>query len=180
MTDDVVGKPHYEEYICKHCGRIVSVYEQINLGNTHAEMRPDACYDCSFWLNMVENPMDDMQVINGQLFSFPPMVEKEHERRRIITTDGRIICSDQFYNYGRVPAHFRHLFPDTAHFINLALSQKLKLFGQYRCKRIGCWDRMHCIWFTEENKTWNKIPANHKIGDEGCPLFVNKLNPYDK
>lgn len=179
MSNDVVGRNRLEDYICTSCGRIVSAYEQRMTASMRDEIHTDTCWECTFWLYTAANPKPNFQVINYQYFSFPPEIKDGGRVRHILTTTGEIINSTEYFNYGTIPERFRHLFPNTAHFINGTFLRKLRTNQNFRCKRLGCWDRLQCLWFKEEQKDWNVIPANHIIGDEQCPMFINKLNPND-
>lgn len=176
MSYDVNGRD-YRVYMCTECGRLVSRYEQ----NMTAHMRDgkDICFDCSFWLNLAAHPKEYAQVINGQYFTFPPVIKGSAKVRHILTHEGEIVSSTELYNYGHIPLRFIHLFPNTADFIGGSLLRKLRNNGCFSCKRLGCWDRLHCIWFREEQTDWNPIPKDHVVGEEMCPMFVNKFNPHN-
>ena len=146
------GQDCISDYICYECGRIVSVYEQRTTANIHDHSQ-HVCYECAFWLSKAGNLKPFEQVINNQLFSSPPEIREGSKPRHILTVGGEIISSTELFNQGRIPDRFLHLFPTTAHFIN-------------------------GLWFQEANKDWNKIPDNHVIGAEECPMFINTTNPY--
>ena len=147
--------------------------------NLREEIGNDTCFECSFWLNVARNPKPHFQVINGQYFSFPPIVKKGCKVRHILTTEGDVIDSTELFNYGLIPERFKHLFRTTAHFLPYQVWRRIKANQGFQCKRLGCWDRLQCMWFNEEKKDWNEIPKDYQIGGEECPLFVNKLNPND-
>lgn len=177
MSQDVNGRDYVSDYICNECGRIVSVYEQrmtVHMRN-HSQ---HICFECAFWLSKAGNLKPFEQIINNQLFSFPPEIKEGGKVRHILTVDGEVIGSTELFNQGKIPDRFLNLFPTTAHFINGHFLRKLKTNRNFHCRRLGCWDRLHCLWFQEENKDWNKIPENHVVGTEECPMFINKLNPH--
>lgn len=179
MSKDVVGRNRLKDYICTSCGQIVSEYVQRMTAHMRGEISSQTCWECSFWLYTARFPKEHFQVINNQYFSFPPEIKIGGRVRHILTTEGLIISSTEYFNYGFIPERFAHLFPTTANFINGTFLRKLKANHGFNCKRLGCWDRLHCLWFNEANKNWNVIPKDHVIGNEECPMFINKLNPND-
>lgn len=172
----MVGNTYLQEYTCIHCGRIVRDYEQRMTFDSRIQLEDSkVCFNCSFWLNAAQNPILHAQVIDDQLFSFPPVVKKGGKVRHILTIKGEMIDSTELFNYGKIPEQFKHLFPTTAHFVKCHVYRKLKT--NYTCRRLGCWDRINCFWFREKNRNWNKIPKDYVPGGEHCPMYINILNP---
>lgn len=172
------GRNHLDDYTCCLCGQIVSAYTAYD-SKLRQKKHINTCFECSYWLYTADHPKDNFQVINNQYFTFPPTIKKGGRIRHILTIQGEIISSTEYYNYGTIPERFRNRFPSTANFINGALLRHLKANAGFKCRRLGCWDRQYCLWFNEEQKNWNRIPDNHIIGDENCPMFINKFNPND-
>lgn len=166
------------DFHCKFCGHIVSVYEQ-RLIKPFAN-KDQLCYDCVLWLKLAEDPGDDFYVIDNCGYRIEPIVKKNKRVKHILTKEGKFMRTTELICYGAIPERFHHLFSNTAHFISHFTYRKLKSKDGYRCRKLGCWDRLHCVWFNEENKNWNKIPKNHIIGTEECPIFINKKNPHGK
>lgn len=174
MSKDVSKTHRPREHVCSICGKIVEYPEITGIVNNEP-----ACWECSTWANLASHPKKHFQVINGQYFIFPPVINSSERVRHILTVQGELVSSTELFNYGTIPGHLKSLFPTTAHFVNYHLYRKIKANERYRCRRLGCWDRMQCFWFKEEKKDWNVIPADHKIGAEECPMFINILNPND-
>ena len=173
----MVGNSPPQHFACRHCGRIVRRYEQNMTADTQLRLEyPDSCFECAFWLNAHAHPIPNSQIINGQLFSFPPVVRERGRVRHILTVKGEMIDSTELFNYGPVPDRFRELFPDTANFVKCSVYRKLK--SNFTCRKLGCWDRTYCYWYHGKEQSWNQIPKNHKPGDEHCPMYINILNPH--
>lgn len=180
MSNDAVGRTPFEEYICPYCGRIVREYEYNMTAALRSKLNETACFQCLSWLNFHRNPQPHQQVINNQLFNFPPIVKEGGRKRRILTTSGEVIASTEYFNYGQVPERFRHLFPATAHFVNGILAIRLGAYKYYECFKKGCWDRRHCLFYKCPEMDWNEIPADYKEGGEHCPIYINYKKPYGK
>lgn len=180
MPNDAVGRIPIREYTCPYCGRIYHQYERNVCASVRNQLKEEGCFTCLTWLNFAKNPQPHFQVINNQLFRFPPEVKEGRRQRSILTTSGEIIKSTELFNYGQIPERFRHLFPTTAHFIKNILCLKLGMNKNFECFKKGCWDRKKCYWYKDPEMDWNEIPTSHKDGDECCPLFINVQNPYGK
>ena len=86
-----------------------------------------------------------------------------------------LIKSNNIWHQGEIPEHFRKQLPDTANFLSLITYTKLSN-DPHKCHAKGCWDRYNCLRYNlscERDGPFNKIPANHTIGDENCPSFIN-------
>lgn len=171
-----MSNTHIKDYVCTTCGRIVREYEQRSFVNFYPVLQ-DKCYECDYWLGVIQCSAPDFYVINNQYFYFPPIIKEDGRVRHILTTEGQLISSTELFNYGYIPERFREYLPNTANFISYGTYRRIQANSGFKCRKFGCWDRMSCLWFNEKVKDWNKIPNTHVVGDEGCPLFINKLNP---
>lgn len=167
-------------YPCNICGKIVSLSQYWRDQIWVKKMNADSvCFECAYWLDLLAHPKDSVQIINGQYFSFPPVIKSDGRIRHILTHGGEIITSTEYFNYGHIPERFRDKFPNTANFIPLLTYRMLLKNQGFVCDRKGCWDRKHCYWYIGE-MDWNVIPPSHKPGEEKCPIFINTYNPQTK
>lgn len=165
------GKRYALEFVCSCCGRLVTDMEA---RDTEKWCDGGMCMECTYWTDLCHNPPSKYcVVIDGRLYHFPPARKTTKETLVAFTTNRKIISSNTAWNYGVVPKRFQPFFPTSAHMISQKEAEIMKRCPDYRCKKLGCWDRMQCFWFGEDEKNWNKIPKDHKIGDECCPLFIN-------
>jgi len=147
------------------------------------------CFACAFWKHLIDNPVPYRQIINGTHWTFNPWSDKPmmfagHGGRAfyIMLNDGNVLRSNNAWFQGEIPEHFRSQLPDTAKFISRTAYYKIKDQPMFQCQSKGCWDRYHCYWYdktVEVDGAWNKIPSNHKIGDECCELFLDKNVVYE-
>ena len=171
---------------CSLCGKKILDYGYRN-GETYNSMsKSELCYECAFWLNLIDNPVDGQEVILGKCY-------RVHEggRKRFFKTygskrvlyilkkDGTAMKTNDVWPLGDVPERFKDKLPDTAYWIGKKEFNRLKN-GVRRCKAKGCMDRYHCLLFdyrTEfDRRPFNFVPNTWKVGDECCRDFVNILN----
>lgn len=112
---------------CKYCGREDSPKEYINCAITQVMKNEKCCFNCAFWINLLERKSNDPNwvIINGSSYTFNPSVKgnsfakgsagKKFYCRKLET--GEVLVSDNVYHQGSVPEHFKSMFPDTAEFI---------------------------------------------------------------
>ena len=154
------------KYICKKCGNIVhpeDYKDGTDWKNRMLEL--SVCFECAYWINLIENPVPESHVINHQYFSLPPIVVEGEQIHHILTVDGHLFDSSKLFNYGRVPERFWAELPNTANFLTHARYRTIKANEHFDCDRKGCWDRKHCLWF-KGPLDWNEIHSTHKIGSE--------------
>ena len=167
-------------FICHKCGNVVHPDEYKFDSKLAAFMcERSVCFECGYWMEKLISPIPYAQIINHQLFSFPPDVNSGTPVRHILTIEGEILSSSRLYNYGLIPMRFWADFPNTANFISHAKYCTIKSNSNFECNRKGCWDRKNCLWY-HGVMDWNVIPASHKLGAEKCPMFINVLNPMKK
>lgn len=169
------GLPH--RYVCEKCGKIVypEDYKHYTDWKDLILNRP-LCFECGYWINLIEFPVKHRQIINHQYFSLPPEVEKGEDIHYVLTLEGDLLESSKLFNYGSIPERFWSELPDTASFVSYARARTIKARQGYECDRMGCWDRTHCLWY-QGQMDWNEIPPKHKPGAENCPMFIDKFNP---
>jgi hypothetical protein len=175
---------------CRYCGSPVDLenYNQ-KLPLPQVMKKEQLCFACAFWKNLIDNPVPYRQIINGTHWTFNPWSDKPmmfagHGGRAfyIMLNDGNVLRSNNAWFQGEIPEHFRSQLPDTAKFISRTAYYKIKDQPMFQCQSKGCWDRYHCYWYdktVEVDGAWNKIPSNHKIGDECCELFLDKNIVYE-
>lgn len=141
------------------------------------------CFSCAFWLDKIQNPPADREIIKGHHYTIHPTAKRPDNILRgfngkeffIRRFDGTLIKSNNVWHQGEIPERFRKDLLDTATFISLMTFQRLQN-DSHRCLAKGCWDRYHCFRYDlscEKDGAFNKIPTNHHIGDEHCPSFIN-------
>lgn len=166
-----------EDYVCVCCGRIVSIHEQ-EISNWTDELGRSLCYDCAMWDDAVRKMPAHHHIVDRQLIYFPPTREENSKTQYLLTMQGEVHASNDFFIMGNVPALYRDRLPDTANFINWRLKRKIRGNRGFVCYKLGCWDRMNCMWFASDaQKDWNVIPKGHKEGAEKCPIYINLINP---
>lgn len=164
-------------YICNKCGTPIDLHNYaFDLAFARQIKEKSLCYQCSYWLELLENPLPHHQVINRQYFVFPPEDNPEEKKHYILTFDGNVIVTTGLYNYGPIPERFWDDFPNTATFITYRRYKMLMQNQEFVCDRKGCWDRSRCYWYVGV-MDWNEIPDYHITGTENCPMFIDTYNP---
>lgn len=140
------------------------------------------CYECAYWQTL-QVPEDHLVINNTVLTATftleDPFAAIIKRRKYILSNTGKTILANSVMVYGEVPEQLRHLYPNNATYISRKLFYIAKNNEGFQCRKYGCLDRYHCLYFNPdiENKNggpWNKIPANYKPGWENCPSFINK------
>lgn len=169
------GSP--ERIICKVCGKIIELPYYREDPEWLGEMAERSlCYECLYWTDIIEHPDPHGYVINHQYFTFPPAKAGDDDIRHILAFDGHQFNSSRIYNHGIIPERFWPELPNNAHFISKKLARVINENIGHNCQKKGCWDRTHCLWY-HGPMDWNEIPKKHKEGGEGCPIYINRINP---
>lgn len=168
--------------ICEATYEIESFNPNAPLVKTMVEKH--ICFQCAFWLDKIENPAPNREVIKGEHYTFNPYQDHQaifqgHGGRVFygVRNDGTLIISNNVWFQGEIPKRFREQLPDTAQLISKKTYTKLKN-NNFQCKAKGCWDRYHCLRYDisieEDTGPWNTISKTHKPGEENCESFINK------
>ena len=182
----LAGEITFPRLKCTYCGSPVDLrdYKLSSLQSLMIERK--LCFTCAYWMSKADDMPEHCHVIDGQLIAFNPwksLGEREILPARgykpfyIMLNDGDVKRSNNISVQGAVPQYLRHLFPDTARYINKDIYYKVKRHPFFKCQSKGCWDRYHCYWYDmelEKNGPWNEIPKSHKMGDECCESFLDK------
>ncbi|MDU1634435.1 MAG: hypothetical protein E6834_17900, partial [Bacteroides ovatus] len=140
--------------------------------------------NCAFWMDKIAHPDIGNEVIGSHYYIVYPFVKRpnnvikgsEGKEFYIRRFDGTLIKSNNIWHQGEIPEYFRKQLPNTANFLSLITYTKLSN-DSHKCHAKGCWDRYNCLRYNlsccERDGPFNKIPANHTIGDENCPSFIN-------
>lgn len=163
-------------FSCKACGAWVSLLPDDEIAEEMVSEK--FCMTCAMWHRLSRRPKSSYVIVVGKYYAFRD-VKTGRRLRTAVRFDGRTFTSALFVNYGKVPDYFRPMLPDNAVFAPRSQRRLAQANDGYSCHRKGCWDRMQCVWFRMDETDWNKIPKNHKTGDENCPLFINKNIPND-
>ncbi|NDV63966.1 hypothetical protein [Bacteroides sp. 224] len=170
---------------CSICGDSYDLEEfQKQLPLTQLMKQRNICFKCAFWLDKIENPNPNREIIDGQHCTFHP---SQNERSYfqgcggrefyILRNDKSLAMSNNVWFQGKIPDRFRESLPNTAQFISKRTYTKLKN-NSFQCKAKGCWDRYHCLRYDisieEGAGPWNIIPKTHNPGEENCESFINK------
>lgn len=173
-------------YNCSECGKEIFINDfDINKSITKFMEANKLCHECAFWEQLIQNPNERAEIINGHYFIF---LESVHFPDNLIATrtnngkeiyarkfDGTLLRSNNVCYYGKIPERFRNILKDTSDRISLITYTKLKSVG--KCNSIGCFDRYNCLCYqNNERIPFNKIPKNYKENFEECPSFVSKNN----
>ena len=173
-------------YVCNQCGQIVNLRDYSQSDTVASMYDQSLCFGCHYWRDLILRPLPDFQIINNQYFSFRPLSDNYPKEnldksriRHIITTDGQILSSIDYYNYGSIPEAFRDALPNTAVFITNRQYNFFQHNKYFECRHHGCWDRRTCLWF-KGISSWNQIPITHKEGAEKCPMYFYKPKALPK
>lgn len=141
------------------------------------------CFNCAFWIDKIESPNPDREIINGEHYMFPPSCPNQDFKRTggrrvyVMRNDGSLISSNNMWFQGVIPERFREKLTDTAKFISKQTFLKIQS-NPFKCISKGCWDRYHCLRYEisieEKSGPWNVIPQKHIVGQEECESFINK------
>lgn len=167
---------------CLCCGKPYNIKDYVKTCELLPLMQKNQlCFSCAFWTNLAENPKDNQQIIDGKCYQF-----EEWDRfnstyveptRYVLIVSKRIAIKSNHMKYvGKVPDFFEKKLPNTAKLIDKSTYHAIQKNQGYNCQAKGCWDRYHCLWYNmpEPDGPWNKVPARHRIGDEFCPIFIQK------
>lgn len=187
--DEGLYNVHPAPFTCSLCGKTddLSNYdpsEYLLLMHKH-----HVCFHCAFWMDKIQNPPVNREIINGHHYIIHPFAKRPHNvilgfgghEFYIRRFDGTLIKSNNVWHQGKIPEHFRKDLPDTADFLTLMDFQKLKN-DPYKCMAKGCWDRYHCLRYDqscEKDGLFNIIPDSHIPGNEHCPSFVKPYNAIE-
>lgn len=169
---------------CKFCHAEENIIEYDPPGETLLFMsRDNVCAKCAYWMDKIKHPDVGREIIGGHYFIVHPFVKRpnnvikgtEGKEFYIRENDGTLIKSNNVWCQGEIPVYFRNELLDTANFLSLITYTKLHN-DPHTCYAKGCWDRYHCLRYNlecERDGPFNKVPANHIIGSEKCPSFIN-------
>jgi len=183
-TEDVLFHKQPILFSCSICGTTDDMNgydEQCTLLKDMREHR--VCHQCAYWLDIINNPPINMEVIGGYVYIANPFVHRPFQTIKgcfgkefyIRKLDKIILRVNNLWNLGKIPERFRERLPDTANFLSLMTYQKLSK-DPHECHAKGCWDRYHCLRYNlqiEKDGAFNTVPTSHHIGDEQCPSFIN-------
>lgn len=177
---------------CKKCGKAIDAYYFSDKPQVLSKIREsELCFDCLFWQDFINNRPENIKIIDGCAWQFIPLKTpffKYHCNRPEIKcifspTTKKLFHATQAKLIGRIPKLFEDELPTEYRFVSGDTYFRLQKYMCNHCRSKGCWDRYQCVWYdesiTEPNGPWNRIPKNHKVGDEKCERFINKLTMYD-
>ena len=177
---------------CKKCGKAIDAYYFSDKPQVLSKIREsELCFDCLFWQDFINNRPENIKIIDGCAWQFIPLKTpffKYHCNRPEIKcifspTTKKLFHTTQAKLIGRIPKQFEDELPTEYRFVSGDTYFRLQKYMCNHCRSKGCWDRYQCVWYdesiTEPNGPWNRIPKNHKVGDDKCERFINKLTMYD-
>lgn len=141
------------------------------------------CYNCAFWLDIIEHPIYNHEIIDGFYFIVHPFVHRPYHATGfslgreyyIRKNNGKLIKTNNIECRGEIPAQFREQLSDTAVFLPMIAYQNL-VNHPFECHARGCWDRYTClrynIEYEREEGAFNEVPENHIPGEEHCPSYA--------
>lgn len=150
------------------------------------------CFECGFWMQLIEHRPDGLQVINGVCYRILPFVDEPKftmllgsngKKYYFVTTDRKPFKSNDVWRIGVVPQQFRNQLQDTGWFCDKSVYGRLLNFDKM-CKEVGCLDRYKCFRFRTEleikNGPYNEVPKKWVVGGERCRYFINtdKIKNY--
>ena len=173
---------------CSVCDKKFIKVDRVTKGDddlTHIVNERQVCYECAYWLNLIANKPDAMQVANGICYQVLPFIEEPTlsmllggggAKRFFVTKDKQVIKSNDVWVIGKIPKRFREQLPDTGWFCDKKVYGKLLRFNSL-CREVGCLDRYKCFRFMVEleleNGPFNQLPRKWNVGDEHCRYFIN-------
>lgn len=146
------------------------------------------CYDCAYWLNLIEYPPEDMEILGNQCLLVHPHIINRNDKSIILGGDGKkrwfvkpgvkLVESNDIWNIGTVPERFSDRLQPTLYEITEKAYKQLKRNPKW-CIARACMDRYNCYRYDlsleEETGPYNKIPKKWHVGDEHCGFrFENK------
>jgi hypothetical protein len=136
------------------------------------------CIVCLFWKDLVEHRPQDSFIINNHLISIrrSEVLDFTTKMFYILADTGDVYKGEKLEDYGEIPQEYRSLLKNNAQFVSKGIATKAINNKGFKCMRLGCWDRTHCLFYAGDIMDWNEIPASHKIGDELCEIFINKIH----
>ena len=163
---------------CKYCGA------------THiaGENDDELCFECSFWLSIINNPPDGMEVVGDTCYRILPF-QKNPPVGALLGNNGKTFYfmandltvkkSNDVWTIGKIPSRFSRKLAPSGYFVNKNIYDKL-INDKFNCDAIGCYDRYHCLLYDYRQEFYmdapfNKIPLDWKVGEEYCPSFINIL-----
>lgn len=183
-TNDVLFDKQPIFYSCNICGKT----DDLNMFDTQCALfkpmsEQHICHQCAYWLDIIQHPPLNMEVIGGVAYIANPFVHrplqviKGHFGKEfyIRKYDETLLRVNNLWNLGKIPERFREQLPDTANFLSLMTYQKLSK-DPHKCYAKGCWDRYHCLRYNlqlEKDGPFNTVPDSHRVGSEECPSFIN-------
>jgi len=185
MTNNDATKACANKDMCSCCGAPTELADFDQQAILTIMMRKrQLCFTCAFWLDKIEHPHPDREIVNGLHCIFHQWQKLPHfsafrgTTAYILKKDGTVKRSNNVWFQGCIPERFKPQLPDTAKFITKEAYYKIRDNVNFFCNKKGCWDRYNCFFYHKElmeaNGAWNKIPESHKTGDENCELFLNK------
>ena len=147
------------------------------------------CYDCAYWMNIINYPPPYMEIVGNKCLKVYPKVNNRDKSmllggkgkiRYFIRTDwSKMICSNDIWLIGTIPKIFRKKLVPTLIEITSDIYKRLQM-NSNQCSARGCFDRYHCLRYNLEIEkdhigTFNKVPSTWKVGNEHCKDFINIL-----
>ena len=147
------------------------------------------CYNCAYWMHIMESPPENMEIVDGKCIKVFPMVEEVDESmmlggngrvRYFVRPDLSTIKTNDVWEIGVLPKKFKKKMPDTLIEVTEAAYEKTnKTKSRKICTSRGCFDRYSCVRYNRKIETdkigaYNKIPTRWKAGGEGCSYFIDK------
>lgn len=177
-----------EYIVCDKCGRKENVVGIEELAKQDEKCRlmisECLCSTCATWEQFIKNKSPNAEIIDGYAYIFNPYVldispgtilGQKGRKFRILRKDGIVKKSNDVWNIGKVPEHYRDQLPDTAWFITTKGYNILNALQGRLCNKKGCYDRYHCLVYdiVNEKVKYNSIPRDYIVGTERCGSFVN-------
>lgn len=148
--------------------------------------REGICYDCAFWMDVIEHPPENMEVIGDVCMKIYPLADKKDKsiilggkgkKRFFMRSDLSVFESNDVWVVGRIPERFRRHFKTTA--VEIPQNVYKRLSNENRiCQSKACLDRYSCIKYNLEIERkkgpYNKVPPNWKAGGEHCGFYLDK------
>lgn len=187
--------PRFEMLECSMCGRKYSTFAFDDSSRLFRIMQNrNVCYKCAFWQDIIDNRPEHLEIVRGIAYRFLPY-QYERLPNYILGNGGRVMYilgrdgiakkSNDVWEIGEVPQHFREKLPNTAYLVDKNIYTRSQRRVSLSCNKVGCFDRYHCYFYDykQEYETgpYNKVPKDWTVGGEKCPTFINicKIPDYE-
>ena len=171
---------------CTKCGaRMLFQGYDTQFRLAHIMQRRQICYDCAYWEDLKEFPLENMEVIGNKCYRIGPVADRKDKSlilggkgkmHYFMRPDWSVFRSNDIWLIGTIPERFRSEFAQTAVEVTIRVYRQLNRNNK-KCKARGCLDRYHCLRYNielEKNGPFNTVPATWNVGDEHCGFFINK------